>query len=33
MLQFRLGVWNLGKIIVIWTMLGGRAFMETVFEA
>ncbi len=27
-LHFRLSVCSLGKIIVIWTMLGGRAFME-----
>jgi hypothetical protein len=27
-LYFRLSVCRLGKIIVIWTMLGGRAFME-----
>jgi hypothetical protein len=27
-LHFRLSVCRLGKIIVIWTMLGGRAFME-----
>jgi hypothetical protein len=27
-LSFRLSVCRLGKIIVIWTMLGGRAFME-----
>jgi hypothetical protein len=27
-LHFRLSVCSLGEIIVIWTMLGGRAFME-----
>jgi hypothetical protein len=27
-LHFRLRVCSLGKIIVIWTMLGGRVFME-----
>jgi len=27
-LYFRLSVCRLGKIIVIWSMLGGRAFME-----
>jgi hypothetical protein len=27
-LHFRLSVCSLGKILVIWTMLGGRAFME-----
>jgi hypothetical protein len=26
--HFRLNVCSLGKITVIWTMLGGRAFME-----
>jgi hypothetical protein len=27
-LHFRLSVCSLGKIIVIWSMLGGRAFIE-----
>jgi len=27
-LHFGLSVCSLGKFIVIWTMLGGRAFME-----
>jgi hypothetical protein len=27
-LHFRLSVCSLGKIIVMWTMLGGRAAME-----
>jgi hypothetical protein len=27
-LHFRLSVCGSGKIIVIWSMLGGRAFME-----
>jgi hypothetical protein len=27
-LHFSLSVCSLGKIIVMWTMLGGRAFME-----